>query len=60
MYIRAKKEEWTVSKKGVKITSPLEKDFSLDIPSGTYEKDTAVSMMVKTLIETNVCHSYKI
>lgn len=46
VYIRQRKEENTVSDEATKITSGIEKDFSLDIPPETFEEETILSLQV--------------
>lgn len=46
VYIRQKKEESKVSDEGTKITSELEKEFALDIPAGSFEGETVLSLQV--------------
>ena len=44
--IRPKKEETTVNTAAQVITSDIEKDFTIDIPAGTFEEETVLSLQV--------------
>lgn len=46
VYIRPRKEENAVSEEEAVITSEMDKDFSLEIPAGTFENGTVLSMQV--------------
>ncbi|KAH3840957.1 hypothetical protein DPMN_114415, partial [Dreissena polymorpha] len=48
--IRPRKEESTVSASGTTVTSDMEKAFTLEVPAGTFEENTVLSLQV---YETN-------
>ncbi|KAL4227593.1 hypothetical protein ACF0H5_013036 [Mactra antiquata] len=50
IYVRPKKEEKKITEEGSVITSEMEKDFSLDVPAGSFEGETVLSL---TVFETN-------
>ena len=46
VYIRQKKEENKITDEGAKVSSEIEKDFALEIPPGSFEEDTLLSLQV--------------
>lgn len=46
VYVRRKKEENKVGEEATKITSEIEKEFALDIPPGSFEGETVLSLQV--------------
>ena len=46
VYIRQKKEENKITDEGATVTSEIEKDFALEIPPGSFEGTTVLSLQV--------------
>lgn len=50
VYIRQKKEENKISDAGGMVTSEMESEFALEIPAGSFEGETTLSLQVIVLL----------